>query len=289
MPTIAFVTICKGRLHHIKQTLPRLLAEQPDEVVVVDYGCPDRVADWVEANAPAAKAVRVTDDPGFCAARARNLGAAATRTDWVVFIDADVLVNPGWLSWLHDNLRPGCFYLSDPDGREPETYGTAICARADFAALAGYDEVFRGWGGEDEDLYQRLRRAGTRQEAYPNAFVEAIKHGDEERAGWSGMQTRAQAQMVNQCYIAAKAIAQSLHGNKRPLPLPVRKQLMSATSRKLQAWFAAGASQPTQLRYLISHGSGDMLSPPYHARSELTFAIRIENRQATTADLAIAR
>ena len=79
MSTIAFVTTCKGRLHHIRQTLPRFLAEKPDEVIVVDYGCPDMAGDWVEENHPAAKVVRVTDDPEFCAARARNMGGRAAR------------------------------------------------------------------------------------------------------------------------------------------------------------------------------------------------------------------
>ena len=68
-PTIAFVTTCKGRLHHVRETLPLIAQQAPDEIIVVDYGCPDRVGDWVTANVPQARVVRVDDDPGFSLAR----------------------------------------------------------------------------------------------------------------------------------------------------------------------------------------------------------------------------
>ena len=75
---VSIVTTSKGRLHHIRDTVPRMLACGVDEVLVVDYGCPDGTGDWVERHCPGARVLRVTDDPGFCLPRARNLGARAT-------------------------------------------------------------------------------------------------------------------------------------------------------------------------------------------------------------------
>ena len=72
MTTIACVITCKGRLHHLKQTLPLIVAMGTSEVIVVDYGCPDGTGDWVEANFPGVTVVRVDDDPGFSPARSRN-------------------------------------------------------------------------------------------------------------------------------------------------------------------------------------------------------------------------
>ena len=81
MPDIAFVTTCKGRMRHIQRTLPSLVEQSPDEIVVVDYGCPDGVGDWVADNYPDIAVVRVNDDPGFCVARARNRGGAECKVD----------------------------------------------------------------------------------------------------------------------------------------------------------------------------------------------------------------
>ena len=37
LPAICFVVTCKGRLHHLRQTLPALAAQAGTECVVVDY------------------------------------------------------------------------------------------------------------------------------------------------------------------------------------------------------------------------------------------------------------
>ena len=37
--------------------------------------------------------------------------------------------------------------------------------REDFQLVNGFDENFQGWGGEDDDLGRRLRRAGIRLES----------------------------------------------------------------------------------------------------------------------------
>lgn len=59
--TIAFITTCKDRLQHLKETLPLLVADKPTEIVVVDYDCPANSGDWVEANYPDVKVVRETN------------------------------------------------------------------------------------------------------------------------------------------------------------------------------------------------------------------------------------
>ena len=33
--------------------------------------------------------------------------------------------------------------------------------RDDFLAVGGFDELYSGWGGEDDDLIMRLKRAGV--------------------------------------------------------------------------------------------------------------------------------
>ena len=49
-PALVFVTTCKSRLHHLKETLPRMAAEAGAQCVVVDYGSPDGAGDWIASS-----------------------------------------------------------------------------------------------------------------------------------------------------------------------------------------------------------------------------------------------
>lgn len=281
MTSIAFVTTCKKRLHHICQTLPLIVRAQASEIIFVDYGCPDNSGSWVEANYPGVKVVRVTDDPGFCLARARNIGVAAASAEWLVMIDGDILIEPEWLDWMQRNISVGSFYRSEPiDGRrDPETYGTIICRRADFNAVGGYDEVFRGWGGEDDDLYFRLVGRGLVQSHYPARFVSAIHHGHDERAGWEGMRDMEDKALLNHCYMTAKIQAVTANGGS-PLPLESRHSLMVGTKHALTKWFKEGADKPLPIHYVLARTSPMTLGGRNHIESELTITVRVRREQS---------
>ena len=51
-PQFSIITTCKGRLDHLKQTLPAMLAQADAEVIVVDFSCPQDTAGYVERNLP---------------------------------------------------------------------------------------------------------------------------------------------------------------------------------------------------------------------------------------------
>lgn len=239
MPEIAFVTTCKGRLHHLKQTLPLLLAAAPDEVIVVDYGCPQKTGDWVEANHPGVKVVRVDDDPGFCLARARNLGARAAKSEWLCLIDADVRVDPGWVAWMRANLQRQLFFRAGlgPNGkRDAESWGTVLCTRRAFDSVGGYDELFRGWGGEDDDFYLRLWLAGFGEASYPAHFVDPIRHDDSERVTFHGAKNLEKQGAISRAYTELKTQAMFVTGRKAIMPLEMRQRLMRRVEKAFKDW-----------------------------------------------------
>jgi hypothetical protein len=41
VPRLSIVTTCKGRLHHLRRSLPGFLAQPDTQVIVVDYDCPE--------------------------------------------------------------------------------------------------------------------------------------------------------------------------------------------------------------------------------------------------------
>lgn len=234
MLDVAFVTTCKGRLHHIRETLPLLVAQNPAEIVVVDYSCPDKVGDWVQNNFPLVKVVRIADDPGFSLPRARNQGARQTHSPWLCLIDGDIKVQGPWTEWMAKNLDEAHFYRASlvNGQRDKETYGSVICPRPAFEAIGGYDEAFRGWGGEDDDLYARLAlEAGLTEAAYPSTFVEAIHHDDSERVVFYDIKSRQVQRAINTLYRKIKKHLFDLQITG--IPLAARESFMNSLNASL--------------------------------------------------------
>ncbi len=228
LPSIGFLTTCRGRLHHLQRTLPLMLAEQPDEVIVVDHDCPQGTAAWVEANHPSVRVVRIRDGQPFQLAHARNVGLAESRADILCVIDADILVSPGFVAWIRKAARRRGFFRHAADAagrRDRETWGTLVCPRALLLEAGLYDEAYDGWGGEDDELYYRLRSKGAVEGFFPFAFVQAIRHGDQERfALYPGLDRRLQM-LVNRVYLDAKKVLLAFSQPPGDLPLDLRLKL----------------------------------------------------------------
>lgn len=276
MLDVAFVTTCKGRLHHIKRTLPMLVAQSPAEIVVVDYGCPDGVGDWVDMNYPEVTVVRAEDDAGFCVARARNLGARKTTSPWICFIDADVQVMTGWGDWMKKNLDPRFFYRAAKDRglRENETWGTFLCSRKAFELSDGYDEVFRGWGGEDDDLYRRLNFIGIAESSYPAKFVEPLRHGDEERLAFYDSKERDIHHCVARFYLEAKLQIMLMQSKKHHPPIDVRLKIMNLVNDSVRKWSDDRTQDLPEISF-TTNGIG-WLPKPYRMLKKVSFTLTME-------------
>jgi glycosyltransferase involved in cell wall biosynthesis len=244
-PRLSLVTTCKGRLHHLKQTLPLMVAMPDVEVIVVDYGCPQGAAAWVRETHPKVKVIEVTDDPGFHLSRARNIGGREATAPWILFIDVDVLIDNTFSLWFREHARYGSYYLPEP--LDLEAFGTVLCSKTSFDLVDGYDEAFRGWGGEDWDLYYRLRRAGLIQGSYPLNLVDPIRHEDAERYTFHTAKSKEHHHLVSQIYFYMKWDLEMIR--KRFLALEERKDLMQR-ARELSAQFV----QHGQVREAIGLG-----------------------------------
>ena len=113
----------------LDRTLAAVLAQEPAEVVVADDG--SAVAPVVPAGV---RLVR-QDDRGFRAAAARNLGAAQTTGDVLVFLDADTVPEPGFLDALVRRAAACPDVLAVGRRRHPLS-GIAAKSPADFSAKA---------------------------------------------------------------------------------------------------------------------------------------------------------
>jgi glycosyltransferase involved in cell wall biosynthesis len=157
------------------------MAAQPGcECIVVDYDCPDGTADWVSENHPQVRVVKVEQAPLFHVARARNAGARAATREWLAFLDADVLIEPGFAANLSGALRHGNYFRPLPLTRE--TSGSFVCHRGDFFALDGYDETLEGYGGEDSELYFRLDHFGRSCAFFDAKLLHSMPHDNQLRS-----------------------------------------------------------------------------------------------------------
>lgn len=147
------------------------------EIIVVDNNSTDRTAE-IAKNAGAT----VVFEPVNQISRARNVGAAASTGDWLVFVDADSELNPALLTDLlaliGTNDHVGCgsvFEMSDVPiwGRPFLSIWARISVTFNLAAgsfLACNAPAFRLLGGFSEELYvaeevefsQRLKKLASR-------------------------------------------------------------------------------------------------------------------------------
>lgn len=235
---ISAVMTCKGRLSHIKQSLPSLVACGFAEIVFVDYDCPEKSGEYVSANFPSVTVIRVSDRPHFNVAHARNVGAYMVKTDRILFIDADVMAQPnlqGWIdTWSMDDDLCVAHGWGNKSG-VPDLSGTFFIKKHIYDSLNGFDEYFCGWGGEDNDFFLRAQRARYSVKTYPPKLFSAIRHGDEERVRFAPIRNMTYSKILNRIYLNSKHVilGQPDYLGVTELPVQLRKELRYSIESQL--------------------------------------------------------
>lgn len=181
MTHFAIVTTCKGRLDHLKQTLPQFAKQSRTQVIVVDYACPQGSGDWVRQNFPQVSIVGVAGGEYFRANHARNSGAAGATAPYLIFLDADTLIADDFVSSVERSLAEGVFLrFRFPQGNDLN--GACVVPAEAFHAVGGYDEVIEGYGGEEQEFYWRLRRQGLKlHNLAAEGLCRPIAHDNQSR------------------------------------------------------------------------------------------------------------
>lgn len=272
---LSIITTCKGRLEHLKQTLP-VMVEQGNEVevIVVDYDCPDGTAAWVAEHYPSVHVVKVEGAPTFSISKARNLGAAQATADWFFFIDADTLIPPDFAPRIFPLLSAGNFY--HPHVCHSNAFGSFICARDDFFALDGYDEVLRPWGGEDRDIYYRLRNFLNRSNpGFPGEWLTPILHSNADRLRFTEATSVEASGRANALYLMVKFDLCRLAG-KYQLSVEMRQSLYETIRKQVLTDDANGVLQ-TKFELDASKLPGFAMPSCWRATRKLQYEIFFES------------
>jgi HAD superfamily hydrolase (TIGR01662 family) len=180
--SVVVPTIGRPSLDVLLDALAAAQGPRPAELILVDDrpgGSPLR------PDRPGLPPVRVVRTGGGGPARARNLGWRTARTEWIAFLDDDVVPEPDWYQRLEKDIADlapdvagsqGRVRVPLPDDRRPTDWerGTAGLAtsswitadlayrRAALAAVGGFDERFPRAFREDSDLALRVMDTGAR-------------------------------------------------------------------------------------------------------------------------------
>jgi hypothetical protein len=217
-PRIAFVTTCKGRLQHLKETLPQNLRDNAGYencvFVVLDYCSPDGLREYIATeHAKEIACGRVVlysmTCPGpFKMAHAKNMAhrcGMLEGADILVSLDADGYTGVGFAEYIADHFagNPAMFMQAlwnrwvDVDGelqwltqeRNGEygppvpkgSNGRMVVTVGAFLKAGGYDEKYENWGPDDKDFNIRLRRLGYIPHLLEREFLNTILHNDKIR------------------------------------------------------------------------------------------------------------
>lgn len=275
-PKFSIVTTCKGRLANLQQTLPTFLAQTGAEVVVVDYDCPDGTGRYLAAHHPQVRVVSVADKPKFNSSHARNLGAAEATGDYLIFLDADMMIADGFVDFLAENMK-GRSFGTFGGGVANSARGGCVVERALFNAAGGYDEVLEGYGGEDLDLYARLRFMRARHVNLPAEYIVTVIEQDQEtREKYRGPNARKQF-LRGMAYQLAKDTIMRVT-DKPKLNEELRRLLYGAVDRQLDSVFTG--EKDMELRLKVP----DMIRRGYLADWEFSRVLVVKVRRKKKAE-----
>jgi len=213
-PDVTVVMVTYNRWDLTRQALSLLVevTEPRYEVVIVDNASADGTADEI-GRIEGARILRNSRNLGF--GPANNQGAAMARGRYLLLLNSDAWVRPGWLGPLVDiaDADPGVAAVAPkllyPDGRLQEAgsilwrdarvrnygdgdipnrpeyvfrrtvdYASAACLlvrRSAFVEVGGFDPRFAPMYCEDVDLCLALRKHGGRVVYQPRAVVEHVR------------------------------------------------------------------------------------------------------------------
>ena len=211
------VTI-KNRLDHFLKTFPFMVSQYgvPYELVLVNFHSNDNFEEKLksecefrsDAFSPYLQKitqVKLLEDLKFNPRKARNLGAAYCKDRDAIFFfsDADVFLGMTYVSFWSSKVKEDKTFMvtrtqesraSLPSRIEPEiNYGNLAVHSSDYYEINGFDERYGHYGGEDDDIYHRLKLKGLK-EINPYDTIEArqysILHDDELRLKQMEITTR---------------------------------------------------------------------------------------------------
>jgi Glycosyl transferase family 2/Polysaccharide pyruvyl transferase len=166
--SISFITTCMNREHDLKLTLQHnlsILDSYDDcEIIVLNYNSKGDLDEWIR-TIHSSKLVYFKESTAeyFSMSHSKNMGGRLSNAKYIVNLDADNYLNRDYVDGLILEIKKDIDYPSIT--KESKYNGIGLDGRVGikrsvFNYIRGYDEMMKGWGGDDFDIQNRVLAAG---------------------------------------------------------------------------------------------------------------------------------
>lgn len=113
---VTLVVVPRDHFSHAKLSLESILSHTsiPYDMIYVDHSAPKHVSDWLRKVSTERHINHVLIDRPLTPNEARNIAIPEVKTPYIVFIDNDVIVTPGWLEPLLNAAKTKGAWLTGP-------------------------------------------------------------------------------------------------------------------------------------------------------------------------------
>ena len=198
---VAFCITCKGRLPHLKVTLPQNINNNIDSNVIfilLSYGFTEGLDEFIKTNFQhelnTGKLIyyQYKDGNQFKMAHAKNMAhrlGVLEGADILVNLDADNITGNGFTEYItqifercHKDPQEPFLWSRMVHGKMPRgVSGRIVVSRNTFLTSGGYDEKYEKHSPDDKDFNLRLRRLGYCAQEIDARFLLGTTHNDKIR------------------------------------------------------------------------------------------------------------
>lgn len=198
----------KNRSNHFSLTFPFNISQVgvDYELIYVNFNSTDDcfgslLLDHIEkykkifsSNLLSIKEVHIKNVDYYNPSEAKNLGSQFSKSEILCFNDADTILGMSYLDKWVELVKPEQTFVTNrcqesmasKSKRILDTinYGNLLVSKKDFLEVLGFDESRKNYGGDDDDIFHRLKLSGLR-EINPYSYKEcnqySILHDDDQR------------------------------------------------------------------------------------------------------------
>lgn len=188
--TLSLVTAVRNRTENLRISTASISScVNHHEHIIVDWGSSPPLS---STDLPADSRIQIVRPVGchpWWLTQAYNLGFALAKGEFILKIDADVILSSEFLSRIEAHFERAdysCSRLTLQDWSLPSemyaTTGLFWATREALSRVMGFNAFIFGWGWDDIDLYSRLFLAGYRPLHLDHRGTSSLQHADSLRA-----------------------------------------------------------------------------------------------------------